>query len=114
MGIASNNWFDRVLTLNSLHVQTLVLTHVQTPFLGTPLVPLQVRVRSQSAKALAHASDSDRHESRREAPLGSQVAAAGNHRQGDIVASTYEWTTIVFHMCVVCKLFTETCVCCVV
>ena len=26
--------------LNSLHVRTLMSTHVQTPFLGTPLVPL--------------------------------------------------------------------------
>ena len=35
MGVASNNWFDRVL----LSVQTRMLTDVQTPFPGTPLVP---------------------------------------------------------------------------
>ena len=29
--------------LNYLHVLTLMLTDVQTPFLGTPLVPLKVR-----------------------------------------------------------------------
>ena len=28
-------------TLNSVHVQTLILTDVQTPFFGTPLVPLK-------------------------------------------------------------------------
>ena len=37
MGVVISNWFDRV----SLHVQTLMLTDVQTPFLGTPLAPLK-------------------------------------------------------------------------
>ena len=30
MGVVSNKWFDCVFTLNSLHVQTLMLTDVQT------------------------------------------------------------------------------------
>ena len=42
MGVVSNNWFDCVFTFNYLHVQTLVLTDVQTPFLGTFFVPLNV------------------------------------------------------------------------
>ena len=33
MGVVSNSWLDRGFTLNSLHVQTLMLTHAQT---GTP------------------------------------------------------------------------------
>ena len=41
MGVVSNQWFDRVLTFNSLQVQTLLLTDVQTPFLGTPLAHLK-------------------------------------------------------------------------
>ena len=40
MGVVSNSWFDRVFVLNPLHVQTLTSTDVQTPSLGTPLVPL--------------------------------------------------------------------------
>ena len=36
MGVVSNSWFDCVLSLNSLHVQTTVLTGVQAPFLGIP------------------------------------------------------------------------------
>ena len=43
MGVVSNNWFDRVLLSISSHVQTLMLIGVQTPFLGTPLVPLTFR-----------------------------------------------------------------------
>ena len=39
MGVVSNDWFDRVLLFSSLHDQSLVLTDVQTLFLGTPLVP---------------------------------------------------------------------------
>ena len=42
MGVVSNDWFDRVL-LNSLHARALMLTDVQTLFLGTPLVPLQTK-----------------------------------------------------------------------
>ena len=30
------------ITLNSLHIQSLTLTDVQTPFHGTPLVPLKL------------------------------------------------------------------------
>ena len=41
MGVASDYWFDRVL-LDSLHVQTLAFTDVETPFLGTPLVPSRI------------------------------------------------------------------------
>ena len=41
MGVVSNNCFDCVL-LNSLHVRTLMLTDVQTPFLGTPLIPFKI------------------------------------------------------------------------
>ena len=44
MGVASYNWLARA-TLNSLHARTLVLTDVQTPFLGTPLVPLVINGR---------------------------------------------------------------------
>ena len=40
MGVVSNNWFARVFTFSSWHAQTLMLTDVQTPFLGTPLVLL--------------------------------------------------------------------------
>ena len=36
--MVSDNWLDRVL-LNPLHAQTLRLTDVQAPFLGTPLGP---------------------------------------------------------------------------
>ena len=36
MKVVSDNWLDCVFTLNSLHVQTLASTDVQTPFLGTP------------------------------------------------------------------------------
>ena len=43
-GSLSKSWFDRVLLSNDLHVQTLVLTDVQTPFLGTRLVPLKGKV----------------------------------------------------------------------
>ena len=41
MGVASNNWFDCALLSNTSHVQTLTLADVQTPFLGTPVVPLK-------------------------------------------------------------------------
>ena len=42
MGVVSNKWFDRVLlSIHSLHVQTLMATDAQTPFLGTPLAPLK-------------------------------------------------------------------------
>ena len=42
MGVVSKNCFHRFLHqfFAALHAQTLVLTDVQTPFLGTPLVPL--------------------------------------------------------------------------
>ena len=40
--VAGNNWLDRVLLSDLLHVQTLMLTDVQTAFLGTPSVPLAV------------------------------------------------------------------------
>ena len=40
MGVVCNNWFARVL-LSILHVQALMSTDVQTPFLGTLLVPLK-------------------------------------------------------------------------
>ena len=36
--------------LSSLHVQTLMLTDVQTPFLGTPLVPLKSSPRALRAR----------------------------------------------------------------
>ena len=40
MGVVSDNWFGRV-SLSILYiVQTLMSTDVQTPVLGTPLVPL--------------------------------------------------------------------------
>ena len=39
VGVVSSGWLDRV-SLNSSHLQTLMLTDVQTPFLGTPLVAL--------------------------------------------------------------------------
>ena len=41
-GVASDHWFA-CFTLDSSHVRTLVLTDVQTPFLGTPLFPLKFR-----------------------------------------------------------------------
>ena len=43
MGVVSNNWFD-CFTLDSLHVQTPMLTDVQTPFLETPLLPLKMLI----------------------------------------------------------------------
>ena len=43
MGVASDNWFDRVLLQSlTVRVQTLMLIDVQTPFLGIPLVPLNL------------------------------------------------------------------------
>ena len=42
MGVVSNSWCDCALLLSLLHVRTLMLTIVQTPFLGTPLVPLKL------------------------------------------------------------------------
>ena len=50
MGLVSSNWFD---TLDMLHVQILMLTDVQTPFLGTPLVPLKDFACLQRTPALA-------------------------------------------------------------
>ena len=48
MGVISNNWFDSVLP--SIHdVQTLMLTDIRTPFLGTPFFPLK-SVTPQLAK----------------------------------------------------------------
>ena len=41
MGVVRNNWLLLCFIIHSLHVQTLMLTNVQTPFLGTPLVPLK-------------------------------------------------------------------------
>ena len=41
MGVVSNNWFDRVLLPILYLFKPLVLTDVQTPFVGTPLVPLR-------------------------------------------------------------------------
>ena len=41
MWVASNSWFDRVSLSIPSHVRTLTLTDVQTPFPGTPLVPLK-------------------------------------------------------------------------
>ena len=47
----SCSWFDRALiTLDSLHVPTLALTDVQTPFLGTPLLPLQSWARRPAVR----------------------------------------------------------------
>ena len=46
MGLASNNGVSSCFTLNSLHSQTLMSTDVQTPFLGTPLVPLRALARA--------------------------------------------------------------------
>ena len=40
MGVVSSI-FDCVFTLDSLHVQTLMLNDVQAPFLGNPLVALK-------------------------------------------------------------------------
>ena len=52
MGVVSNSWFDCVFILNSLYIQALKLTDVQTPFLRTPLVPLK-KVVPNAAVALA-------------------------------------------------------------
>ena len=49
MGVVSSSWFDRLFCLLIivvwLHVQTLMLTDVQTPFLGTPVVPLKLPIK---------------------------------------------------------------------
>ena len=50
MGVVSNNWFDCDL-LNSLDVQALTLTDVQTPFLGTPLAPLTFERTAKSGSS---------------------------------------------------------------
>ena len=53
----SNNWIDSVLLPISLNTQTLMLTDVQIPFLGTPSVPPSTRdprlerARADSASA---------------------------------------------------------------
>ena len=39
-GFAGSNRLDRGLPRNSLYLQALMSTDVQTPFLGTPLAPL--------------------------------------------------------------------------
>ena len=49
MGVVSNNWFDRAL-LSIRCLQTLMLTDVQTPFLGTPSVPLRPSPSANSAR----------------------------------------------------------------
>ena len=41
MGVVSNNWCYSVLPSIVVHVQTLLLTDVQTPFFWTPLVPFK-------------------------------------------------------------------------
>ena len=54
MGVVSNSCFDCVFVSNSLHAQALTSTDVQTPFLGTPLVPLtknKTRCGSQDSAA---------------------------------------------------------------
>ena len=38
----SNDWSDRVFTLSSSHVQTLISTDARTPLLVSPLVPLKL------------------------------------------------------------------------
>ena len=53
MGVASNNWLDRVLLLNSPHVPTPMLTDVQTPFLGSPFVHLTIETETWSGRLLA-------------------------------------------------------------
>ena len=58
MGVVSNNWLDCVLTLNYLHVQTFMLTDVQTPFLGTPFSSPYKYVKS---RLHAHEGDRDQH-----------------------------------------------------
>ena len=51
MGVVSNNWFD-CFTLDYLHVQTLMLTDDQTPFLGTPLAPLDMLLFPVSRRSI--------------------------------------------------------------
>ena len=46
MGVVSDSWFDSVLLSTLYMFQTLMLTHAQTPFLGTPLVPLKIRLEN--------------------------------------------------------------------
>ena len=50
MGVVSSSWIDRVFILSSLHVQTLMSTDVQSPFLGTPLVTLKTFYVSASSQ----------------------------------------------------------------
>ena len=44
MGVASNNRFDRVLTLDTSQAETLMLTDFPTPFLGTPLISIYIYI----------------------------------------------------------------------
>ena len=45
LGVVSNNGSDRLLLSILYRVRALMLTDVQTPFLGTPLLPLKTIVR---------------------------------------------------------------------
>ena len=48
MGVVSNHWFDCVLIINYLHVQPLVLTDAETPFLG-PAATAMAKARGAAA-----------------------------------------------------------------
>ena len=54
MGVVSNNRFDRVLlsVLYMSHVQTLMLTDVQAPLLGTPLAPRKIPPGSHAVRSV--------------------------------------------------------------
>ena len=69
MVAVSNKCFDCCFTPNSLHVQTLTLTDVRIPFLGTPLVPLKRRPDQQG--------NPHNRESRTLAPVRLRMRAAG-------------------------------------
>lgn len=45
MGVVNSSWFDRVLLSIPYMFRTLMLTDVQAPFLGTPVVPLNPPIR---------------------------------------------------------------------
>ena len=53
MGVVSNKWLDCVLLSFYVHVQTLMLTDAQTPFLGAPLVPLELEVNCVDAATMS-------------------------------------------------------------
>ena len=56
MGVVNSSWFDRVLFSVLYMIQNIILTDVQTPFLGTPLVPLKTATTAATDASAAAAA----------------------------------------------------------